>query len=145
MTYGSLKEKIKAEGAVRREKYAEFDALFAKAHEAGVAAGTASTPTPMIVGQAKSLFSTEIDMSQKTYFVEDGVCGFAWVHFSDARVPFVRWAKSQKKGHSGYPKGWDISCRDFNQSMQRKEAYCAAFAKVMREAGIDCYAQSRMD
>ena len=125
--------------------YAKFDQLVFRAHELGLDAGNAFRPTPMVVGEAKSLFSTEIDRSKPTYFVADGVCGFAWVRLPKANTLFVNFLKSRKIGHKGYPKGWDIRCWDFNQSMERKEAYCSAYAKVLQEAGIECWVDSRMD
>jgi hypothetical protein len=35
--------------------------------------------------------------------------------------------------------------RDFNQSLQKKEAYAYAFAKVLNQAGINAHVESRMD
>jgi hypothetical protein len=34
---------------------------------------------------------------------------------------------------------------DYNQSMELKEAYAHAYAKVLRDAGFNAYANSRMD
>lgn len=121
-----------------------FQAIYDEAHAAGMAAGNAACPAPMVVGDAKSLFSNEIDYSKPTYYVADGVCGFAWVHL-DGRAPFAKWAKENNLGHKGYPKGFDIWCGEFGQSMQRKEAYAGAFARVLKAHGIDAYMQSRMD
>jgi hypothetical protein len=144
-TFGSLREKIVADNAARRADYAKFGALILRAEQAGREAGQKSRPTPMIVGEAKSLFSNEIDYSKQTHYVSDGVCGFGWVHIPKANNRFVNWLKKQKIGGPGHPKGWRISCYEFNQSMQRKEAYCSAYAKVLREGGIDCYPDSIMD
>ena len=44
-----------------------------------------------------------------------------------------------------YPTGLHFWVGLFNQSMTRKEAYASAFAKVLNEAGIQAYADSRMD
>lgn len=123
------------------ENYAD---LVAKAHAAGMVALDAAKPTPMVVGQAKSLFSNEIDYSKKTYYEPDGVCGFAWIHFA-GNTPFGRWAKKSGVAREDYPKGLCVWVREGDQSMQRKEAYAQAYAKVLTEAGIDCYAASRMD
>jgi hypothetical protein len=69
------------------------------------------------------------------------------VHLPDARVPFVRFLKGLdgSVGHPGYPTGYDIWVGGFGQSMARKEAYAGAFAKVLKDNGIDAYMQSRMD
>lgn len=121
----------------------DYSALFAKADAAGKAAANGCQPTPMIVGTAKG-FSNEIDFRQPTYFVADGVCGFAWVSFA-GNTAWGRWAKKAKLARSGYPKGLQIWISDYGQSMQLKEAYARAFAAVLQDAGIDAYAGSRMD
>lgn len=127
----------------KREKM--FRELHEKAHKAGTMAGNGHTPTPMVVGQAKGLMSTEIDYSKKTYFVESGVCGFAWIHLPNGRSSFARWAKTELGAHKSYYGGTDIWVRGFGQSMERKEAYASAYSKVLNENGIDSYPQSRMD
>lgn len=62
-----------------------------------------------------------------------------------ARGKFVQWLKANGKGHKSYYGGYDVWVGEFGQSMTRKEAYASAFTKVLREAGISAYAQSRMD
>jgi hypothetical protein len=123
----------------------ECKALFAKADAAGQAAIAACRPTPMIVGDAKGLFSNEIDYSRPTYYVEDGVCGLAWVEIRPSRGGIATWMKENGYGrYDDYRRCHYMSARENSQSMQKKEAYCHAFAAVMREAGIDCYTASRM-
>lgn len=122
-----------------------FRSLFAAAHAAGMAAGNAAVPQPMIVGSPSSLFANDIDPRQPIYHVPEGVCGFAWVHIPNGRHPFVNECRNRKIGHKNYHKGWDVWVRDFGQSMARKEAYARAFAGVLKEAGIEAYADSRMD
>lgn len=123
--------------------------IFDEALEAGKKAWAECTPTPMVVGEAKSLFSSGIDYSKPTYYVADGVCGFAWVTIKPARGKFVSWLKKNKIGRTGTYGGWMISSNvnksDFSQSMQRKEAFCEAFAKVLRNHGLNAYAESRLD
>jgi hypothetical protein len=121
--------------------YAELHRL---ADEAGNLAAEALRPVPMVVGQAKSLFSNEIDTSKPTYFVADGVCGFAWVKFK-GNTPWARWAKKAGLARSSYPSGLQISVHAFNQSMQKKEAYAQAYARVLNDHGIEAYADSRLD
>lgn len=125
----------------------KFGAMLRSAHEAGMAAGNASTPVPMIVGDAVNILSDQIDYSRPTYFVEGGVCGFAWVSIK-GNTSFGRWAA--QNANSGFRKdsyagGLRRSCHEFGQSMQRKEAYAMAFAKVLRDNGIDAHMGSRMD
>ena len=111
--------------------------LYQKAHEAGVAAVQAATVRPMIV--------TDNDRG-KQWFIEDGVCGFAWVKIRPARGAFVNWCKKNKIGRvDSFEGGYMISVHDYNQSMQKKEAYARGFAKVLGDNGIKAYSMSRMD
>lgn len=76
-------------------------------------------------------------------------CGFAWVRL-DGRSPLIKVLKenfSNKSGHKGYPKGWEIwnPSDSGTQCMDAKMAGAEAFAKVLNEAGYDCYADCRMD
>ena len=119
--------------------------LLEKAHLMGMDAGRRVGVTPMVVGTATDLFSSEIDYSKPTYVVEDGVCGFAGVVIKPARGRFVSYLKKLDKGYKHYYGGWYVSVREFNQSLTRKEAYAEAFAKVLGEEGMRCYVDSRMD
>jgi hypothetical protein len=124
----------------------EAKALFTKADAAGMAAIAACTPVPMIVGSAKSLFSNEMDPNKPQYFVADGVCGFAWIEIRPSRGGIATWMKENGYGrYDDYRRCHYMSARENSQSMQKKEAYCHAFADVMRDAGIDCSTASRMD
>jgi hypothetical protein len=122
-------------------KYAR---LAKKADAAGKAAAEAKTPTPMIVGEAKSLFDDSIDYSKPTYFVESGVCGFAWV-FVKGNTGFGRWAKNAGIASKGYPTGLNIRVSGYGQSYERKMAYAQAYAAVLQEAGVTAYAEGRLD
>lgn len=128
---GALKKEGTKAKAVKRSEDKSNDKLFQqlydKAHEAGMKAGKAVGVVPMVVGDG-----------QRTYFVEDGACGFAWIVAGDGRSPFVKWLV--KKGY-----GQRIWVHEFNQSIQRKEAYAYAFSEVLREAGIKSYSDSRLD
>lgn len=120
--------------AVAKVKPLTPSELFAKAHKAGMQAGNDITPTPMtVVGGGRS------------YYVGEGVCGFAWVNIKPARGKFVQWLKANGKGHKSYYGGYDVWVGEFGQSMTRKEAYGRAFAQVLVEAGINAYMMSRMD
>lgn len=122
------------------------EALYTTAHNAGMEAGMNHSPVPMMVGTAKSLFDNSIDESKPVYRVNSGVCGFAWVSIRPARGKLVNWLKKNGIGRkNNYEGGYQISVFEFGQSMEQKEAYARAFAKVLRENGIDAYAGSRMD
>lgn len=120
--------------------------IYTQAVQAGIQAGKDAVPTPMIVGTPTSILGSDIDFTKQTYFVADGVCGFAWVNIRPNRGKFVAWLKSENIGRANsYEGGYDISVREFGQSLERKEAYARAFAEVLRENGINAYACSRID
>mgnify|MGYP000865960699 CR=1 FL=1 len=119
--------------------------LFDRAHHAGLRAGHESTPTPMVVGSPSTPFGSDIDYSKKTYFVEGGVCGFAGVVIKPARGKFISLLKKMGLGWKHYYGGFYDTCRKFNQSLTKKEAYCEAFARVLGDAGLSCYVDSRLD
>lgn len=124
-------------------------ALYSAAHEAGSKAAAECVPVPMVVGSPSTPFGNDVDMSKPTYYVADGVCGFAWVSIKPARGSFVTYCKKNNIGRKdSYYGGWTIGPKGeaaYTQSMARKEAYCYAFAKVLSDAGINCYVRSRMD
>lgn len=127
-------------GAIQKRKAAapkvDFAAIHAEAHAAGMAAGQAIIPVPMVVRD---------DMSGKVYEpVMDGACGFAWVRFKGT-TPWAKWAKAQGIASKSYPTGMSVWVHQFNQSITRKEAYAGAYAKVLRNHGIEAYAGSRLD
>ena len=119
--------------------------LLEKAHLMGMDAGRLVGVTPMVVGSPSTPRGNDIDYSKKTYFVEGGVCGFAGVVIKPARGKFVSYLKKLGMGYKHYYGGWYVSVREFGQSLTRKEAYAEAFAKVLGEAGMRCYVDSRMD
>lgn len=114
-------------------KTAEFEALWAKAYEASRVAHAAAVPEPMVVVGGGN-----------RWFVPDGPCGFGWVTFSGA-TPFGRWAKKTGRARPHYPKGLYVSTNGNSQSIARAEAAAYAFAKVLREAGIEARGESRLD
>ena len=119
--------------------------LLERAHLMGMDAGRGSTPTPMIVGSPSTPFGSDIDYSKPTHFVESGVCGFAGVVIKPARGKFVSYLKGLGMGHKHYYGGYYVPVSEFGQSLERKEAYARAYAKVLSEEGMNCYVDSRMD
>lgn len=113
---------------------------------AGMVAGNGHTPTPMIVGSPSTFMGNDVDPNQPTYFVESGVCGFAWVSIRPARGKFVTFLKKAGIGRRDeYAGGYRIPCHDFGQSLEKKSKYTGAYAKVLRNHGIEAYSDSRMD
>ena len=120
--------------------------IYAEAHSAGMAAGHGCTPTPMVVGTPTTPLGNDIDYSKKTYYVSDGMCGFAWINIKPARGKFVTWMKKNNIGRKdSYYGGWTVWVSDFGQSVTRKENYARASAKVLGDYGITAYNMSRLD
>lgn len=127
--------------------------ILAEADVAGHAAVANLKVIPMIVGSAKSLFSNEIDYGQPTEFVEDGVCGFAWINVYPEFKGNTKLGKEERKvlEQLGFSKDWEnnkrfyLWVRDFNQSLQKKEAYARAYAKVLSANGVTASPMSRID
>jgi hypothetical protein len=117
----------------------EYGAIVARAESAGLAAGEAVAPRPMVVVGGVP------GGEQKKYFVSEGVCGFAWITIRPGNSAFARYLKKVGKASKAYGGGVQVWVGQFNQSMQRKEAYANAYAAVLREAGVNAYAGSRMD
>lgn len=119
--------------------------IYNEAHAAGCNAVANLRVRPMIVSERANPLDDSSNVVCQ-YYVEDGVCGFAWVKIRPARGKFVKWLKDNKIGRpNSYEGGYDISIFDYNQSMQKKETYADAFAKVLVSNGIKAYGQSRMD
>ena len=120
--------------------------IYKEADAAGSAAAEAAVPTPMIVGTPTTPLGNDIDFKKQTYFVSEGVCGFAWVKIFPARGAFVTYLKKAGIGSTNsYEGGYDIWVRGYGQSVTRKEAYAQAFAAVLKSYGINAYGQSRLD
>ena len=120
--------------------------IYSEAHSAGLAAGHGCTPTPMVVGTPTTPLGNDIDYSKDTYYVADGMCGFAWINIKPARGKFVKFLKDNDIGRKdSYYGGYTIWVSGFGQSMTRKENYARAFVKVLNDNGLKAYAMSRMD
>jgi hypothetical protein len=116
--------------------------LYAAAHDAGNAAVQSATITPMIVENPLNDHRLKLP---DLYFVRDGVCGFASIVVKPATSSFAKYLKLNCGARKSYYGGISLSVQAFNQSLQKKEAYAYAFAKVLNEAGLNAYVESRMD
>lgn len=120
---------------------------------AGLAALNVCVPTPMVVQQHSNPLNDNSPVV-KSYFVEDGCCGFAWVKVL-AKTPESRKFINGLKAagllgtNTEWSKSWDTGysfwVRYGNQSITKKEAFANAFAEVLRANGISAYSDSRMD
>lgn len=127
-----------------------FEEAYDEARRAGEMAAEACTPTPMVVGKAKSLLSNEIDETTPVEIVEGGVCGFAWAIVRPGNSKFANWLKKNDFGrYDPYHRGVIVSPSGnarYTQSLQRKEAYIMAFIKTLNNNGItNVSLYSRMD
>ena len=124
----------------------DFNTLYEQAHKAGLLAGAHAKPIPMVVGTPTTLFGNDLDYTKKTYYVADGVCGFAWVAVKPRNSAFGKWLVANNKGWSSeYDRAIQIWVQEFGQSLERKAKYAAAFADVIAAAGIKCESHSRID
>ena len=121
-----------------------IDSIFYSAHNAGNAAVTQTAVTPMIVSQHANPLDDGSE-TIKQWYVEDGVCGFASVIIKPANSKFAKFLVANGLARKAYGGGVSMSIRDFNQSLTKKEAYAEGFAKVLRDNGINAWAESRMD
>lgn len=120
--------------------------LFDQALAEGVRAGNAAEPVPMVVGTPTTFLGNDIDYDKKTYYVADGVCGFAWVVIRPGNSSLARHAIKLGIGHSNrYSGGVEISVREHGQSLDRKSQHATAYAAILKAANVNAYAQSRID
>ena len=118
--------------------------IYQQAHYQGNVAVEMTTVTPMVVQQRENPLDDDSRLVRQ-YFVSDGVCGFASVTVKPANSKFAKYLVANGLGRKGYGGGVCMSIRDFNQSLQKKEAYAYAFASVLNEHGIKAYVESRID
>lgn len=132
--------------------YETFQIICEEANVAGNKAVESARIIPMVVGQETHFMSGEM-IPESMEYVADGVCGFAWVEVYPEYKGHTRLGKQERKvlEQSGFQKDWASSKKytlwisDFDQSMQKKEAYALAYADVLREHGIKAAGRSRMD
>ena len=132
----------------------ELDAILNAAHEAGHAAATAHTPTPMIVRDGFTGYTYPPVM--------DGACGFGWITLpankgigrqintlirKNKTDKWDQWAEYRGWSRRTVGKGIQLWVSSYGQSYERKRAYAYAYADKLRELVPDCgaYAGSRLD
>ena len=123
---------------------AECQALHAKAHAAGMAAGEAHAPVPMHVVERVNPFDDNSAIKRDYGVYAQGVCGFAWVEFPGVGS-FARWAKEAGVARARAMGGYQVWVRGFGQSYEKKCAYAHAYAEILREAGVPAFADGRLD
>jgi len=121
-----------------------FPRLWSLANDAGMLAVSKLDVTPMVVTERTNPMD-DASPVRRSWYVGDGVCGFAWVTVRPGGCAFARWMKENKRCDIAYGGGMQFWVHYFNQCMQKKEAYAEAFAEVLRQFGIKAYSGSRMD
>jgi len=102
-------------------------------HAAGLAAGIKAETNAMIVGSPKSLLDNEIDYTKKTYLLDEGPCGYAWVTIRPGNSKLANAYKKLGLAKKAWNGGVDFWVSEFGQGVQRKEAYARAYAAKLQE------------
>lgn len=128
-----------------KERNEKFEKIWEEAHEAGMTAGNAMIPTPMVVQKHLNPLDDNSPVTN-SWNVPQGACGFAWVIVKPGNSSFALWAKNNKEATRAYEGGMKVKwVSEFNQSVEQKYAYACAFAEVLRKYDIDARAHDRMD
>lgn len=123
----------------------DCQALYDRAHKAGMSAMGYCQPTPMIVQQHRNMLDDSSPVV-KSYYVGGGVCGFAWVSLRPGTGAFARWARVQGYAKTdSYAGGLMFWVKEGGQSYERKMSYGAAFAEVLCAAGLKASVKGRLD
>lgn len=136
-----FRDMIAEQADARVTRDAGFEDLIVRAHAAGVkAAQGARKPTPVHVVQECGTHQAYVGT------LDDYPCGFAWVNVKPGTSAFAKFlVKRGIARRDSYYGGVCYWVSAYGQSMRLKEAYAEGYAAVLREAGIEAYAQSRMD
>lgn len=118
------------------EDYKAQQEIWFDADCAGDKAAMDCLPNPMYVH----------DGNGNEWFVSDGLCGFATIHIKSARSKFVSYLKKDNMGYKNpIGSGYRLPVNEYGQSYERSKAYAEAFVTVLRNHGVECYAESRLD
>lgn len=103
-----------------------------------------------IFAKANAASETAMDAAwAKDGMIDGGSCGFAWVHFHDARHGFAKFILGTSTGYKHHKRGVCVSISQGGrgQGMHIAEAGARAFTLVLREAfpEVDIYDESRVD
>lgn len=122
--------------------------IFDEAEQCGRASADHTIPTPMVVNEHKNMADDSSPVIQ-SWYVTEGVCGFAWVDFKCKDTITRKFINQMKKLGDKNPlrnnEGWTYWVSYGGQSLQRKEDFALAFSRKLHEYGINCRAQSRID
>lgn len=140
-------EFLESRGAIKKGEVKprqDWQAVYNYAHEAGMKAGKECIPNPMVVQQHSNPLNDNSPV-QKSWYVSEGPCGFAFITIHPGNCSFAIWLRKNNLARTAYHGGTQVWVSQFNQSIMRKEAYANAFAEVLNKYGIKAYAGSRLD
>lgn len=146
----AIKQVALLPGAVQKKQASntpamDYSAIWDEAYQAGIKAGQDCKPIGMRVMEHANPLDDNSPVVQ-SWDIPDGVCGFAWIVVRPGNCGFAKWAKKNKDARPEYGGGTCVYwVGEFNQSMQRKEAFANAFAEVLNKYGINASPRSRMD
>jgi hypothetical protein len=138
----------KPKGSTTGPKFgeAEAKALFLRAQQAGLAAAEKITPVPMYVVQRENPLDDSSRIVKRYAPVMSGVCGFAWIIIKPGNGSFARHLKKLGLARtSEYYGGVMVSIFEHGQSYEKKLAHAAAFADVLKDAGVKAMSMGRLD
>jgi hypothetical protein len=124
---------------------AQWAVLYQQAWDAGMAAGEAARPAPMVVLEHENQLDDQSPVVKVYGPVMDGPCGYAYVKVRPATGSFGKWAARNRGWRTAYNGGLEMTVGAFGQSVERKSRFADAFAQVLSEAGVSAYSYSRMD
>lgn len=119
-------------------------AIYETAHSAGLTAAQSARVDPMVIVEPSNPLN-DASAPRNIWIEAEGVCGFASVIVKPANSSFARYLKTVRRTYKHYYGGLNMPVYEFNQSLQRKEAYAQAFADVLRSHGINAHVDSRLD
>ena len=132
----------------REERDQKFETLMNQLAGIADAAYMAAQPAPMAVYETAGL-SDAPKPGGRSWYVSEGVCGFAWVVIKPATSSFAKYLARKEIGYKAYDGGWVLPMHHFivnmSQSLERAEAASYAVAQELRKHNINCFATSRMD
>ena len=121
-----------------------FDTIYNTAQAKGALAAAACVPVPMVVEERVNMADDNSPVKQ-SWFVADGVCGFAWVVVRPGTSSFARWLVKNDYAGPRYYGGVSIWIGGYNQCHQKKAAHAHAMAEYLRGVGIKASAGDRLD
>jgi hypothetical protein len=132
----------------RQERDEKFEKLLNQLAAIADVAYQLAQPTPMAVYETAGL-SDAPKPGGRSWYVSEGVCGFAWVVIKPATSSFAKYLARNEIGYKAYDGGWVLPMHYFiagmSQSLERAEQAAYAVAQELRNNNINCFATSRMD